>query len=115
MGKLAVLRNILLLIVLVGVVLMVSHFAEPVKNMTLRMFHLENASVLGASSERAKEITEKVGSDLGKQFEVAKDEVLNVKLGDIITTLSRAQRIPHDIQIAGEFLMDQADALTDKK
>lgn len=115
MGKLAVLKNIILLIVLVGVVLLVSHFAEPVKTMALGMVNMQDTSVLGASSERAKEITGKVGSDLGKQFEAAKQQMLNVKVGEIVSTLSRAQRIPQDIQAAGEFLMDQADALTNKK
>lgn len=115
MGKLSVFKNIFLILLLVGVVYMAANYAEPVKNMALGMINIEDNNVLGASSSRANEITGKVGSDIGKQVENLKNQAFNIKLGDIFSTLSRAQKIPQDIQAAGEFIREQADNLVNKQ
>lgn len=109
MSIFTVLRNIFLIVVLVGIVLMVSHFAEPVKNMALGMINVQDENVLGASSQRAQEITGKVGEDFAKQAEAAKEQFLNIKFGDVLSILLRAQQIPQDISSIHEFVKEQSD------
>src|SRR4029078_5613456 len=103
MSKFAVLRNLLLIVVIVGVVYMFGSYAEPVKNMAFSMLHLPNNSVLGASSQRAEEFSQKVVSDIGVQAANLQKQILNIKLGDVVNTLSRAQKIPQDLNTAREF------------
>ena len=88
---------------------MVSNYAEPVKNMAFGMLNMPNSSVLGASSERAEEFSQKVSSDIGNHIEILKKQALNVNLGDIINTLSRVQKIPQDVSVARDFIKEQAD------
>lgn len=115
MGKFAILKNLFLIILLVGVVWMISYYAEPVKNMALGMMNMQDNKVLGASSQRANEITGKVGSDITAQAENVKDQVFNVNLGSVFEIFSRAQKIPQDIQAAGEYIHKQADTLLNNK
>lgn len=115
MGKLTILKNIFLVLLLVGVVWMISYYAEPVKNTALGMMKIQDNNVLGASSKRADEITGKVGSDIGAQAANIKDQVLSISLGSVLQTLSRAQKIPQDIQSAGEYIKKQADTIMKKE
>lgn len=109
MSKIAALKNIFILLFFVGIVYMVSYYAEPVKTMVLGMLNMQDESVLGASSERAKEITGKVGSDIaGFAFGIQK-QALEITLGDVIGTISRAQQIPRDVQSVHEFVKEQAN------
>ena len=109
MSKFAVLRNLIMIIIIVGVVFMFSNYAEPVKNMVFGMLNIPNSSVLGASSQRAEEFSQKVGSDIGGHLENLQKQALNIKMGDIVNTLSRAQKIPQDLNTAREFIKEQAD------
>jgi hypothetical protein len=109
------LRNIFLLLLIVGFVYIFSNYAEPVKNMVFGMLHIPSSSVLGASSERASDFSQKVSSDIGNQAENLKKQALNIKVGDIVNTLARAQKIPQDITIAEEFIKTQFENLTKKK
>lgn len=114
MGIFTVLRNIFLIVLLLGIVFMVSRYAEPVKHMALGMVNLQDESVLGASSERAQDITEKVGSDLAAQAGTAVDQFLNIRFGDVVTVLLRVQQIPQDISSVHNFVKEQAEAIVDK-
>lgn len=109
MSKFAVLRNIFLIAMLVGVVLTITYYAEPVEKMALGVFSLEEDKVLGASSERAKEITDKVGADVAGHVAALQQQALEITLGDVFSTLLRAQQIPQDIQSVHEFVKEQAN------
>jgi hypothetical protein len=109
------LRNIFLLLLIVGVVYMFANFAEPVKNMVFGMLHIPSSSVLGASSSRAGDFSKKVGSDVGAQINNLEKQASNIKIGDIVGVLGRAQKIPQDIQTATDFIKQQVDTVTKKK
>lgn len=109
MGKFAVLKNIFLILILIGSVFMLSHYAEPVKNNLIATFNLQDSDVLGASSNRAEEITAKIGSDVLGYIANIQKQALEITLGDVVETVSRVQKIPHDIQFVHEFIKEQAE------
>lgn len=88
---------------------MVTHYAEPVKNIVLGMVNIQDDKVLGASSERAQEITGKVGSDVAGHLVILQRQIMALTLGDIVHTLSRAQKIPQDVQVVHAFVKEQAE------
>ena len=47
--------------------------------------------VLGERTKKAEDISKAVSSDIGDGVEAAKKQALNIKLGDIINIVSRAQ------------------------
>jgi hypothetical protein len=65
------------------------------------------AAVLGTRTKKAEEISKAVSSDIGGGVEEAKKQVLNIKLGDIINVVSRAQKIPQDAHKVGDYVKDQ--------
>jgi hypothetical protein len=115
MRIITVLKNIFLVVLIVGFVYIFSNYAEPVKNMVFGMLHIPSTSVLGASSERAGDFSKKMSSDISDQAENLKKQALNIKLGDVVNTLARAQKIPQDIKVAGDFIKEQADNFTKPK
>lgn len=112
--RLAVLKNIILILLLLVGVFAVSFYAEPVKNTALGMFQVHDDKVLGASSSRAQDITDKVSSDIMDHLESAKEAALNVTLGDAIQIIFRAQKIPQDVNAAIEFGKEQVENITKK-
>ncbi len=87
---------------------MLSRYAEPVKNNLFATFNLQS-DVLGASSNRAEEITDKIGSDVLGHIANIQKQALEITLGDVVETVSRVQKIPNDIQFVHEFIKEQAD------
>ena len=111
----SVLRNVFLILLIVGVVYMFANYAEPVKNMVFGVLHLPTNNVLGASSSRAGDFSKKVGSDVGAQVNNLEKQALNIKVSDILGVVGRAQKIPQDIIAAGNFIKQQAENITKKK
>lgn len=111
----SVLKNIFLILFIIGVVFAVSQYAEPLKNKAMGILNMEDSEVLGASSSRAGEITKKVSSDIGKQLEGVQKQVLQVTLGDVVNTVSRLQKIPQDINSVHKFVQDQAENVLQSK
>jgi hypothetical protein len=110
-----VLKNLFLILLVVGVVYMFANYAEPVKNMVFGMLHIPSSTVLGASSSRAGDFSKKVGSDIGSQVNNLEKQASNIRIGDIVGVLGRAQKIPQDIKAASDFIKQQVDNVTKKK
>lgn len=115
MGKFVLLKNIFLILFIIGVVYMFANYAEPVKNMAFGILHVPSNNVLGASSLRAGEFSQNVKSDIDKTAENLQKQILNITVGDIFGVLGRAQRIPQDIKTAGDFIKEQADNVLQSK
>lgn len=99
---LTVLKNIVGVVLLVGVVYIVSNYFGLVQ---------ETVGVKGASTEKAEEISEEIQSDINKEAEKAADNASNVTVGEIITFFGRFQKIPEDINNAKEYGQAQIDSV----
>jgi hypothetical protein len=102
-------RNGLLIVLLVVGAYFAANFGGSVKNQVFMMIGWVEQDVKGASTQRAEEISGSIGADLGKHIEDAKNNVLNFRVVDVITTISRAERIPQDFQNIGEYIKEQVD------
>lgn len=115
MSKLGFLKNIALVIALVVVVFFAANYGGSLKNQVLATFNIPGSSVKGASTERAQEISEKFKSDLGSEFDIITEQVLNLKISDAIDGISRLQKIPRDFQSVKEYTQEQISHFSKKK
>ncbi|MBA3723932.1 MAG: hypothetical protein H0W89_03480 [Candidatus Levybacteria bacterium] len=95
---LTVLKNIIGVVLLIGVVYVVSNYFGLVQ---------ETVGVKGASTEKAEEISEEIQSDINKEAEKAADNASNVTVGEIINFFGRFQKIPEDIANVQEYSIEQ--------
>lgn len=102
-------KNAFLIVILVVGVYFVANFAEPVKNQALSLAGLAEGDVKGATTQKAEEISSEIGENVNDQVATATNQALNIRIGDIVATLSRVQRIPQDVGNAGAFVKEQVD------
>lgn len=95
-----IMRNIIAIVVLIAVVYFVSNYAGVIQ---------EQIGVKGASSQRAQGIAGQISSDVGTQVDAAREQVMQVKLADIVNGFSRFQRIPQDITNVKDYIQEQCD------
>ncbi|HZE87537.1 MAG TPA: hypothetical protein VE090_05035 [Methylomirabilota bacterium] len=115
MNKRALLKNIALIIALVVAAYLIANYTGTVKSTVMELFHISGSSVKGASTERAQEISQEIGSDFGSQFDVVKEQLLNAKVSDAISGISRLQKIPKDIKSLENFAQEEMQNFTKKK
>ena len=95
-----VFRNVVAIIALFVVVFLVTSYAGWIQ---------EQIGVKGASTTRAQNIAGKIGSDVGSQVDVAKQQAMHVSLPEVVTYFSRFQRIPKDISDIKNFTQEQVN------
>lgn len=115
MGKLAVLKNIFLICALVGVVYLVGNYGEPAKNQVFAVLHLPNSSVKGTSTQRAKEITGNIQTDVNNQVNSLEKQALNLRVSDALSFFSRVSKIPQDINSVQQYLSGQVGSVLKSK
>lgn len=94
------LKNILVIVFIVGFVFVATNYSGLLK---------DQIGVKGASTDRAKEISGQMGSDIGAQIDMVKKQVMDVKVSDLVNGLSRAQKIPEDFNKSTDYLKEQID------
>lgn len=109
MSKRAILKNIFLLLVIVFIVYFFAQHAGAAQNQLFSFLNIPGSSVKGASTEKAQEVTGKLGSDVGNGLEQIKQQALQVSLGDALSGLSRLQKIPQDFHTVQEFVKGQVN------
>ena len=115
MGSVKFFLRIFLLTFIVGIVIAVFVFSSGIRNTVLGTFNKETGSVKGISTKRAQKITSQIASDIGDGFDIAKKQVLNIKIGDALNYFSRLQKIPQDIQSGGQYVQEQMNSFINKK
>jgi len=108
-------RSIVAVLLLVGIVFGATQYAGFINDQATTFFHQSSGSVKGAKTDKAHEITDKFGSDLEDQVEEVKKQAMNVKIGEVISTFSRIQKIPQDIKSFGVYVKDQAEDMLKSK
>jgi len=102
----SVLRNVVAIIVLVGVIYYVTNYSAVVQ---------QQIGVKGASTSRAKEIAGQLSSDVGTQVTLAEKQALQIKVSDVINGLARFQRVPQDINSIKSYVQTQANSVLKSK
>ena len=115
MHKLSFLKNVSLLIALVVVVYLVANYGGSLKNQAMAILHIPGSSVMGSSTQRAQEISDKFKSDLGSEVAIVTEQVLNLKVSDAINGFSRLQKIPRDVHSIQTYIKEQTDIVLKSK
>lgn len=64
-------------------------------------------AVQGMHTKRAEKISGQLAEDIGESTEKVQKDFLDVRIGDIVNSVSRLQRIPKDIQAGKDAIQDQ--------
>lgn len=75
----------------------------------MQMLNIPGSSVQGVSTQRAQDISGKIGSDVGDQVENARSYILDVKVADAVAGFARLQRVPKDVQAITSYTKEQVD------
>jgi hypothetical protein len=105
-------KNVFVILFLLLLVYGITIFAEPVRQQILQLFHMPHAKVLGTSSVN---VSERMKSDMQKQVETMQNAGLQMRVVDVLNTLSRAQKIVRDTQAVGSYIQEQVTNVTSHK
>ena len=103
MGK--TFKNIGIFLFLILLVYLATNFGAPLKDQVFSALHI--GSVKGSSTEKNKEVSKKVKTDLGSQMDNVKKQALNVRIIDVMNGFNRLKKIPQDISHVKEYTMEQ--------
>jgi hypothetical protein len=104
MRKLIIIGKILLAVIVIGILSIVVKYAG-----TIRTAVSQNSikGVAGAQTSFEKEIKQNVNDYANS----AKDQVMNIKVSDIVNGISRVNKINRDIQSAKKYISEQITGL----
>lgn len=117
-----ILSNIFVIVFLLGLVLVATIYTDSIKKIAFDLMHVKSDKVLGMKilgdtvdpEKKQQEVTEIVKGAIDQQVELAKQQILNIKIGDVLTTLQQSKKIVHDIGVAGEFVQQQIKSIQEK-
>ncbi len=108
----SILRNLFIMGILIGIIYGITNYNGVIQYEAAKLLHLSSSHVAGAST---KVEDEKIGPEIGKEVahgvEGVKKQALNVKVGDVISTLGRAEKIIHDAQSVTTYVKEQIQHL----
>jgi hypothetical protein len=111
MNKLIIVKKISLGIVLFVSIYFFVQYIDIAKNQFFSLLQIPTSDIKGASTQKAKEVSGKIESDIGNEFEQIKTQALQVSLGDAIASVSRLQKIPQDVQSIQGFVLEQVGSM----
>lgn len=94
------LRNVIAVVMLVAVIYFVTNYAGQVQ---------QQIGVKGASTSRAQGIAGHIASDVGTQVSSAEKQAMKMNISDFVSSLSRFQRIPRDINDIKNYAQSQVN------
>ena len=75
----------------------------------------QTIGVKGTATERTKEISSQIGSDINSQVGVVKKQILDVTISDIIASVSKLSKVSQDIKNGQKVLKEQLDNMIKSK
>jgi len=100
------LRNLIAVLVLIAIIYFVTNYAGQLQ---------QQVGVKGASTSRAQEIAGQIGNDVNSQVGSAEQQLMQVKISDIVNGLSRFQRVPQDATSIKNYLQSQANNVLESR
>lgn len=125
-----ILSNSFVVLMIIGGIILATIYSDSIKKKMLDVMHVQTDRVLGVKiigetidpQVKQKELTNQANDFVTSQFELAKKQVLNIKIGDVLATLDNSKKIVRDVQSAAEYthtevvkLQKKLPLLTDEK
>lgn len=98
-----------------AIIYVIGNYWETARNQVLGLLHLPASSVKGASTERAQEISNQFRADINNQIGVLEGQVLNLRVSDALSLISRMNKIPQDVHSAQQYLNMQVGSVLKSK
>lgn len=115
MSKFGFFKNLSIILALIVVVYVVANYSGIATSSVMQMFNISGSSVQGASTEKAQEVSENIGSDVGNQVENARSYVLDVKLVDAFNGVMRLQQVPKDVQNITTYTREKVEGMVQSR
>jgi hypothetical protein len=100
------LRNLIAVIVLIGVVYAVTNYSDVIKQET-------GIKIIG--SDKGKGIAGQVLGDATSQVNNVKNQAMHINVSDVLNYLSRFKRVPQDITSVKDFIGQQVSSISGQK
>lgn len=110
-----ILSNVFGTILIIAILLGVTIYTDSAKKTLFDLLHIKSEKVLGIKvlgdtidpEKKQQEVQQAVKGAVDQQIELAKQQVLNIKVGDILDTFQQSKKIVRDIGVAGAFVQAQ--------
>lgn len=91
-------KNILVFALLFGIIFAATNYSGTLT---------ERIGVKGVSTDKAKEISNQISTDVNGQMHVLERQVLDVRISDFVNGLSRAKKIPDDVNKTQSYVREK--------
>lgn len=110
-----ILSNAFALVLIIVILLVATIYTDPLKNALFEILGVKSDKVLGIKvmgdtidpEKKQEEVKNVVKGAVDQHVELAKQQILNIKVGDVLYTLQQSKKIVHDVGVAGEFVQGQ--------
>lgn len=117
-----ILSNVFGTLLIIAILLGVTIYTDSAKKTLFDLLHIKSDKVLGIKvfgetidpEKKQQEVQQAVKGAVDQQVELAKQQVLNIKVGDILETMQQSRKIAHDVGVAGAFVQEQIRELQKK-
>lgn len=99
------LRNFIAVAVLLVIVYVVTNYAGPIQ---------EQLGIKGVSG-KGQGIAGQIGKDVGGEVGLAEQQVMQLKVSDVVNEISRFKRIPQDVKSITSFTQTQISNVLESK
>jgi hypothetical protein len=110
MNKLLILGKLLVLFIFVAALFLLGTRAEFIRTKIAQQFGFSRKAVAGAKTSLESEMKQ----NMVEYADKAKDSAMNIKVGDIINTLSRVKKIGEDANTMKDEVVKQVNDLLKK-
>jgi len=92
-------RNLLVVIFLIGIIAGSTLYSDAIRTFVLHQLSSSGSKVLGVNTKGLNKysVSKQVNTDIKNTLNEGKQQLLQVKIGDIINSFSQAQKIVHDV------------------
>ena len=106
-------RNLLVIIFLVGIVAGATLYSESIKTFVLSELSSSGSQVLGANTQELKKysVSKQVNAEITNTLNAGRKQLMQVKIGDIVNSFSQAQKIVHDVSSLQQAIRQQLQNL----
>lgn len=92
---------------LIGAGIIILLFTQASRDAIIGFFSKTSGSVLGASTKKANVVTSQLSSDIASGATAARDQLLTLRLKDLVDGVMRLQKIPQDTNNLGNDIKEQ--------
>ncbi|HUD44307.1 MAG TPA: hypothetical protein VMR41_02060 [Patescibacteria group bacterium] len=95
----AFLKNLLIIVFLLGLVVFATFYSDSIKSFVFKQLQSSGAKVLGASTNGIpnSSLSKEVNKEVNSTAVSVRNQVMQIKIGDIVNSFSQTQKIVHDV------------------